>query len=72
MAATANLNRLLSRLDHALLSPTADPRLQHSQYERNRIGANIEHARAMLLTLDAEVDEPITKEWIRTGGFGQA
>lgn len=52
---TLSLNRLLSRLDHTLLSPSgADPKLRHSQYERNRVGANIEHARTLLLTLEKQ------------------
>lgn len=52
MTSSVNLNRLLGRLEHKLLSPEADANLQHSPYERNRIAANVEHARAMLLTLE--------------------
>lgn len=48
------LNRLLGRLEHTLLSPAADVRLRTSQYERNRIGVNVEHARALLLTLEKQ------------------
>jgi hypothetical protein len=51
---SAALTRLLSHLDHALLSGSPDPRLSHSQYERNRIGVNIEHARTLLLTLEKQ------------------
>ncbi|KAF2169782.1 hypothetical protein M409DRAFT_20196 [Zasmidium cellare ATCC 36951] len=54
MTSSVNLNRLLARLEHNLLAPDADSNLQHSQYERNRIGANIEHARAMLLTSEKQ------------------
>lgn len=51
---TLTLNRLLQRLDHTLLSPEADPKLRYSQYERNRVGVNIEHARNLLLTLEKQ------------------
>ncbi|KAF7195467.1 hypothetical protein HII31_03061 [Pseudocercospora fuligena] len=57
MAITASpiaLQRLLTRLDHTLYSTDADSQLQHSQYERNRVGANIEHARTLLLTLEKQ------------------
>ncbi|EME88414.1 uncharacterized protein MYCFIDRAFT_149088 [Pseudocercospora fijiensis CIRAD86] len=57
MANTASpfaLQRLLARLDHTLFSPDADSHLQNSQYERNRVGANIEHARTLLLTLEKQ------------------
>lgn len=50
----APLNRLLAALDHTLLSPTPDARLRTSQYERNRVNANIEHARTLLLTLEKQ------------------
>jgi len=49
------LTRLLTKLDQSLLDPaTADPRLRHSQYERNRVSANIEYARTLLLTLEKQ------------------
>jgi len=51
---TVTLNRLLQRLDHTLLSPDADPRLRHSQYERNRVGVNVENARTLLLSLEKQ------------------
>ncbi|KAM0719584.1 hypothetical protein Q7P37_003714 [Cladosporium fusiforme] len=52
---TLTLNRLLQRLDHTLLSQEGvDPKLRYSQYERNRVGANIEHARTLLLTLEKQ------------------
>jgi hypothetical protein len=54
MASPISLNRLLTRLDHTLRTPDTAARLQHSPYERNRVGANIEHARAMLLTLEKQ------------------
>jgi hypothetical protein len=52
---TIPLNRLLERLDTTLLSPdNADPRLRHSQYERNRVAANVETARTLLLSLEKQ------------------
>ncbi|KAK5745718.1 hypothetical protein LTR17_001219 [Elasticomyces elasticus] len=54
-ASQTTLTRLLSKLDHSLLDPTsADPRLRHSQFERNRVSANIEYARTLLLTLEKQ------------------
>lgn len=55
-SSTVTLNRLLSRLDHTLLSPDDEQlrRLRGSQYERNKVGANIEHARTLLLTLEKQ------------------
>ncbi|KAK5695451.1 hypothetical protein LTR97_008959 [Elasticomyces elasticus] len=54
-ASQTTLTRLLGKLDHSLLDPTsADPRLKHSQFERNRVGANIEYARTLLLTLEKQ------------------
>ncbi|KAK3113890.1 hypothetical protein LTR53_008370 [Teratosphaeriaceae sp. CCFEE 6253] len=57
MDATAQvtLARLLNKLDHSLLDPsTADPRVRHSQFERNRVSANVEYARTLLLTLEKQ------------------
>ena len=34
-----SLTRLLSRLEHTLLSPEADPHLRKSSYERTKVGA---------------------------------
>jgi hypothetical protein len=51
---TITLNRLLQRLDHTLLSANADPKLRYSQYERNRVGVNLENARTLLLTLEKQ------------------
>jgi hypothetical protein len=55
-SSVVTLNRLLSRLDHTLLSPDSEQlqRLRGSQYERNKVGANIEHARTLLLTLEKQ------------------
>lgn len=53
-ASTSTLNRLLAKLDQSLQSPSSETRLRHSQYERNRVGANIEHARTLLLTLEKQ------------------
>lgn len=47
-----NLNRLLSRLEHVLLSPESSPNLRKSSLERARVGANVEHARTLLLNLE--------------------
>ncbi|KAK3113261.1 hypothetical protein LTR53_009629 [Teratosphaeriaceae sp. CCFEE 6253] len=57
MDATAQvtLTRLLNKLDHSLLDPsTADLRVRHSQFERNRVSANVEYARTLLLTLEKQ------------------
>jgi len=51
---TIALNRLLTRLDHTLLSADADPKLRTSQYERNRVGVNVEKARTLLLSLEKQ------------------
>lgn len=51
--ATIDLGRVLSRLEHKILSAdTADPRLQHSSYERTKTSANLEYARTLLLRLE--------------------
>lgn len=55
MSSPSVLNRLLSRLDQTLLEPQSnDTALHKSQYERNRVGALIEHARSLHLTLERE------------------
>jgi hypothetical protein len=51
---TITLNRLLQRLDQTLLSANPDPKLRYSQYERNRVGVNLESARTLLLTLEKQ------------------
>jgi hypothetical protein len=51
---TITLNRLLQRLDQTLLSANPDPKLRYSQYERNRVGVNLENARTLLLTLEKQ------------------
>lgn len=75
MASPIALNRLLQRLDNSL----TDPRLRYSQYERNRVAANIEHARAVLLTLEkqtstirvqtqrqaTQADLQVKRDWIK-------
>jgi len=49
------LKRLLARLESAVLSPTSsDPQLRTSQYERNKVGANIEYARTLLVSLEKQ------------------
>ena len=55
-ASSVTLNRLLSRLGYTLLSPDEEQlsRLRSSQYERNKVGANIEHARTLLLALERQ------------------
>lgn len=53
---SVTLNRLLARLDHTLLSSDTEQlsRLRSSQYERTKVGANLENARTLLLTLEKE------------------
>ncbi|KAK4971203.1 hypothetical protein LTR28_013482 [Elasticomyces elasticus] len=47
-----NLTRLLSRLERSVLSPDGDPELRTSVYERRKVKANVDHARALLLRLE--------------------
>ncbi|KAK7704564.1 hypothetical protein SLS57_010442 [Botryosphaeria dothidea] len=47
-----SLTRLLDRLQRALLSPDADPKLRTSSFERTKVGANLEYARSLLLRLE--------------------
>ncbi|THZ93137.1 hypothetical protein D6C82_09044 [Aureobasidium pullulans] len=50
---TVDLDQLLGRLSDTLLSPTADDtHLRTTLYERNRISANVEYARTLLLRLE--------------------
>ncbi|KAF2743400.1 hypothetical protein M011DRAFT_451233 [Sporormia fimetaria CBS 119925] len=49
-----NLNRILSRLQHALLSPESSASLRKSSLERDRVAANVEYARTLLLNLEHE------------------
>ncbi|KAK5115276.1 hypothetical protein LTR62_001476 [Meristemomyces frigidus] len=50
-----SLSRLLTKLHHSLLDPGHDDaRLRHSHFERNRVSANVEHARTLLLTLEKQ------------------
>ncbi|RAK98620.1 uncharacterized protein BO80DRAFT_457205 [Aspergillus ibericus CBS 121593] len=51
--AILNLSRLFTRLEHNLLSSAADLRpLRRSEYQRMRVGANIEYARTHLQSLE--------------------
>lgn len=54
-ATSVSLNRLLKKLQASIVDPAGntDPRLR-SPYERNRVSANIEYARTLLLTLEKE------------------
>ncbi|KAL9101583.1 MAG: hypothetical protein Q9163_003183 [Psora crenata] len=47
-----DLDRVLTRLEHNILSVHADPKLQHSSYERTQASANLEYARTLLLRLE--------------------
>lgn len=49
---TAPLTRLLVRLS-STLAPDS-PQLPSSQYQRNKVAANVEHARTLLLTLEKQ------------------
>ncbi|KKK20728.1 hypothetical protein ARAM_002726 [Aspergillus rambellii] len=56
--AALNLSRLLTRLEHNLLSPNADLQpLQRSEYQRMRVGANIEYARTHLQALERSLSQ---------------
>ncbi|KAK1146479.1 hypothetical protein N8T08_002908 [Aspergillus melleus] len=58
--AILSVSRLLIRLEHNLLSPGADLiGLRTSEFQRMRVGANIEHARSNLHTLERNI--PATK-----------
>lgn len=48
------LSRLITRLEHNLLSPAAEVRLRQSQYERKRVEGNIAHAQSLLLSLEKQ------------------
>ncbi|GAD98384.1 predicted protein [Paecilomyces variotii No. 5] len=51
--AVLNLSRLLSRLEHNLLSPSADLKpLRQSEFHRARVGANLEYARSLLVQIE--------------------
>ncbi|RAH61281.1 synaptobrevin [Aspergillus piperis CBS 112811] len=51
--AALNLSRLVARLEHNLLSSSADLKpLRQSEYQRMRVGANIDYARTNLQTLE--------------------
>ncbi|KAH8426226.1 uncharacterized protein LDX57_003973 [Aspergillus melleus] len=58
--AVLSVSRLLTRLEHNLLSPGADlVGLRKSEFQRMRVGANIEYARSNLHTLERNI--PATK-----------
>ncbi|KAF2005738.1 hypothetical protein P154DRAFT_318325 [Amniculicola lignicola CBS 123094] len=47
-----NLNRLLAKLEHSILSSSANPLLRTSSFERVKVGQNVEYARTLLLNLE--------------------
>ncbi|KAK8154603.1 hypothetical protein IWX90DRAFT_418515 [Phyllosticta citrichinensis] len=51
-ATAISLARLLDRLERSLLSADADPQLRSSSHARTKVGANLEHARSLLLRLE--------------------
>ncbi|KAF9884143.1 hypothetical protein FE257_002264 [Aspergillus nanangensis] len=56
--ALLNLSRLFARLEHNLLSPAADLKpLRQSEYQRMRVGANIEYARTHLQSLERSLPQ---------------
>ncbi|KAL4900933.1 hypothetical protein BDW74DRAFT_182262 [Aspergillus multicolor] len=56
--AALNLSRLIDRLEHNLLSPNADLKsLRRSEYQRMRVGTNIEYARATLQALERSLPQ---------------
>ncbi|PLB43541.1 hypothetical protein P170DRAFT_441001 [Aspergillus steynii IBT 23096] len=58
--AVLSVSRLLTRLEHNLLSPGADlVGLRKSEFQRMRVGANIEYARSNLHSLERSI--PTTK-----------
>ncbi|RYP57783.1 hypothetical protein DL769_009276 [Monosporascus sp. CRB-8-3] len=52
----ADLNRLLARLQQSILHADAERerRLRTSEYERNKVGTNLEYARALLTKLEQD------------------
>ncbi|KAK6006561.1 hypothetical protein QM012_006971 [Aureobasidium pullulans] len=55
---SVDLDQLLTRLSDTLLSPIADDtHLRTTPYERNRISANVEYARTLLLRLEHNTQE---------------
>ncbi|KAL4986402.1 hypothetical protein BDW68DRAFT_163342 [Aspergillus falconensis] len=56
--AALNLSRLVDRLEHNLLSPNADlESLRRSEYQRIRVGVNIEYARGTLQALERSLPQ---------------
>ncbi|RDA90498.1 hypothetical protein CP533_3032 [Ophiocordyceps camponoti-saundersi (nom. inval.)] len=56
-AALLQLSQLLSRLEQNLLRPSSEreQQLRTSEYERTRVGANVEYARTLLVALEQDV-----------------
>ncbi|PYH98592.1 hypothetical protein BO71DRAFT_371011 [Aspergillus ellipticus CBS 707.79] len=55
---TLNLSRLFARLEHNLLSSSADLKpLRRSEHQRMRVGANIEYARTSLQSLERSLPQ---------------
>ncbi|KAK0516007.1 hypothetical protein JMJ35_002041 [Cladonia borealis] len=72
--AAIDLARVLSRLEHKILSPDADPRLLHSSYERKKTSGNLEYARTLLLRLEhssSSIKVPSKKHAAHTDLFAQ-
>ncbi|KAL4815559.1 hypothetical protein BDW67DRAFT_176146 [Aspergillus spinulosporus] len=56
--AALNLSRLVDRLEYNILSPNADLKsLRRSEYQRIRVGVNIEYARATLQALERSLPQ---------------
>lgn len=56
LQANAILTRLLTRLQHNVLDADSEslPRIRSSQYERNKVAANIDYARTLLLAAEKQ------------------
>ncbi|OJJ49926.1 hypothetical protein ASPZODRAFT_13035 [Penicilliopsis zonata CBS 506.65] len=56
--ALLNLSALFTRLEHNLLSPGADlSPLRRSEYQRMRVGANLEYARSLLVQVEKSLPQ---------------
>ncbi|KAL5339910.1 hypothetical protein BJX70DRAFT_362818 [Aspergillus crustosus] len=56
--AALNLSRLVSRLEHNILSPNADLKsLRRSEHQRMRVSANVEYARTILQSLERSLPQ---------------
>ncbi|KAK3178555.1 hypothetical protein OEA41_000692 [Lepraria neglecta] len=72
--AAIDLGRVLSRLEHKILSADADPRLLHSSYERTKTSANLEYARTLLLRLEhssSSIKQPSKRNATQSDLFAQ-